>query len=279
MLRSLSIRSLQDGLSLLASCCLLMIGFIWLRLWIVSQFEFEEAIAMFTKVVPEFFQKMLPVPIEVIATIEGRVVISFEELPVGLLLALWTVARGSECLAGRLGDGTMEMLLSQPVRRLTLVASHFAVTLLGVVLIALSAWLATAVGIATIEFDEPTRASIYYPAVTNLLTVGVFMAGAATLASALGKSRAHAVAIYVAFHVVEITCKILAVAATKMEWLKIFTFLTAYEPTKLTIGLIKEPAEFWPLFWQYNSVLVVLGLVAFAVAAAIFSHRDVPAPV
>lgn len=278
MFRALAIRSLRDGLTLLASCCALMFGFVWLRLWIVSQIDFNEAIEMFTKVIPDFIEKMLPVPIEVIATIEGRITFSYEELPVGLLIALWTVARGSECLAGRLGDGTMEMLLSQPVRRLTLVAAHATVTVLGVVGICLSAWLATAIGIATISFDEPTSAMIYYPAVTNLFTIGVFMTGAATLASALGRSRAHAVAIFVAFYVVEITCKILGLLASKMAWLKKLSFLSAYEPTLITIGLQNEPAEYWPMFWQYNGILLGLGSLFLVIAATIFCHRDVAAP-
>ncbi len=278
MLRPLALRSLRDGLPLLVSCCALMFAFIWLRLWIVSKIDFKEAIGMFSKVIPEFIQKMLPVPIEVIATIEGRITFSYEELPVGLLIALWTVTRGSECLAGRLGDGTMEMLLSQPVRRLTLVTSHVMVTVLGVGLIALSAWLATVMGIATVNFDEPTSAVTYLPAAVNLLSVGVFMAGAATLASALGRSRAEAVAIFVAFYVVEITCKILGLLASSMAWLKKLTFLSAYEPTLLTIGLHNESAEHWAMFWQYNGLLLVLGVVAIALAATIFCRRDVPAP-
>ncbi len=278
MFPALFIRTLRDSIPLLISCCALMFGFIWLRLWIVSQIDFQEAIGMFAKVIPEFIQKMLPVPIEVIATIEGRITFSYEELPVALLVALWTVTRGSESLAGRLGDGTMEMLLSQPVRRLTLVTSFVAVTVLGVSLITLAAWLATALGIATIDFDEPTSATTYLPAVANLFSLGVFMAGAATLASALGRSRAQAVAIFVAFYVVEFTCKILGMLASSMSWLKKLSFLSAYEPTILTIGLHNAPAEHWPMFWQYNGLLIGLGLAAIAVAASIFCHRDVPAP-
>jgi len=278
MFLTLFFRSFRDACVLLASCCALMFAFIWLRLWIVSQIDFREAIGLFHRVVPEFIEKMLPVPIEVIATIEGRIAFSYEELPVGLLMALWTVTRGSECLAGRLGDGTMEMLLAQPVRRRTMVTSHVAVTVLGVAMIALAAWLGTVVGIATIDFDEPSAARVYLPAAANLFSIGVFMAGAATLASALGGSRAHAVAIFVAFYVVEITCKILGLLASRMAWLKKLTFLAAYEPTILTIGLQRTPEQHWPLFWQYNAILLGLGIASLVVAMTIFCHRDVPAP-
>ncbi len=256
----------------------MMTGFIWLRLWIVSQINFDAATKIFLNVMPKFIQNLLPVPIEVIATIEGRVTFSYEELAVGLLIALWAVTRGSECLAGRLGDGTMEMLLSQPVRRMMLVASHIGVTLLGIALLALSAFLGTALGISTIEFDQPTAAKIYLPAVANLFSVGVCMAGMATLASAVGRSRAEAVALFVGFYVAQIACKVLGLMAVNMAWLKKCSFLSAYEPTILTIGLQNTPTEHWPLFWQYNGVLLGLGAMAFTLAAVIFCHRDVPAP-
>lgn len=278
MFRTLAIRTFLDGLALLASCCVLMFAFIWLRLWIVSQMDFREAMDALGDHLPDFIKKMLPVPIEVIATIEGRITFSYEELPVVLLVALWAVTRGSECLAGRLGDGTMEMLLAQPVRRLTLVASHFSITLLGIGFIAFTAWVATAVGIATIDFDTSTNAKTYLPAAGNLFSVGCFMAGIATLASALGRSRAQAVAIFVAFYVTEVTCKILGLIASKVAWLKKFSFLSAYEPTWLTIGLVKEPAEYWPKYWQFNGLLLGLGLLSFLIASVIFCRRDVPAP-
>ena len=279
MFWSLAKQTFRDGLALMATCCALMFTFIWVRLWIVSQMDFKAILGSLPSLVPDFIAKMLPVPIEMIATIEGRIAFGYEEVPVGLLIALWTVTRGSESLAGRQGDGTMEMLLSQPVRRITLLSSHVAVTLVGVALISLTAWLATATGVATIDFDETTSASTFAPAAINLFTVGFFMAGTATLASALGRSRAHAVAIFVAFYVVEITCKILGLLASKVAWLKKFSYLSAYEPTLLTIGLANEPAEHWPLFWQYNITLLGLGALAFTVAAAIFCNRDVPAPV
>ena len=278
MFRSLFVRSLKDGALLLSACCALMFAFIWVRMWVVSQMDFREAMGTLTQFLPDFLQKMLPVPLEMIATIEGRITFGYEELPVGLLTALWAVTRGSECMAGRLGDGTMEMLLSQPVRRLTLVTSHVAGTLVGAVLISLSAWLATYVGIETIKFDEATSASTYWPAALNLLSVSVFVSGFATLASAIGRSRAQAVAIAVSFYAFEITCKILGLLSSQVAWLKKLSYVSLYEPTWLTIGIKKTPDEIWPIFWQYNGLLLGLGLATFVVAATIFCHRDVPAP-
>ena len=279
MHRPLWLRSFRDALPLLASCCLLVAGFIWLRLWIAAQIDFAEAANMFTKIMPDFFERLLPVPIDTLVSVEGRVAFGFEELPALLLLALWTVARGTECLAGRLGDGTMEMLLAQPVRRLTLITSHTSVTLFGTALVTLAAWLGTAAGIATLDFNEPTHAVTYLTAASNYFSLGIFLIGAATLASAVARSRAQAVGIFVAFYVVEFTCKIFSLMMPERPWLKQLTFLTAYDPTFLTVGVEKEPAEHWPLLWQCNGILLALGLLGLAISATIFCRRDVPAPI
>ena len=61
-------------------------------------------------------------------------------------------------------------------------------------------------------------------------------------------------------------------------WMKWATILTAYEPTLLTLGLHRDPTTYWPLFWQYNAWLLGLGAAMLATSAAIFRHRDVPAP-
>lgn len=278
MSQALWIRTFRDSLSLLAGCCALLFGFVWLRLWIVSQINFAEATNLFTKMLPKFFEQLLPVPFDEIATIEGRIVFGFEELPVALLVALWAVSRGTDCLAGRMGDGTLEMLLAQPVRRMTLFTSHSGVTLLGVGACASAAWLGTAAGILTVDFQETTSATVYLPATVNLFSLGTFMVGAATLVSAVAASRAQAVAIFVGFYVLELTCKLLSLMSTDLEWLNKLTFLSAYEPTQLTIGLQSAPAQTWPLFWQTNGTLTALGACALAVAAAIFCWRDVPAP-
>jgi len=263
---------------MLAACCLLVMGFMWLRLWIVAQIDLDEATPFIAEILPEFIKRMLPVPLEILTTLDGRAAFGFEELPTLLLMALWTVARGTECLAGRLGDGTMEMLLAQPVRRLTLITSHTGVTILGVLLIGAFAWIGTALGLTTVGFDQPSAATNFLPAAVNYCCFGGGLIGAATFTSALARSRGQAVGFFIAFYVVEFTCKIFALTLPAQVWLKWLTFMTAYEPTLLTIGLLQDPEQYGPLFWQYNVLLIGLGAAALVIAATMFCHRDIPAP-
>jgi ABC-2 type transport system permease protein len=203
MNRTLLLRSFRDNGVLLVSCCVLSLAFVWLRVWVASKIRMETFVRIFAEGL-NVFSKLLPVPIEDLASPLGRAAFSFEEGPVILLIGLWAVTRGSECLAGRLGSGTMEMLLAQPLRRITLVTSHTAVTLVGVLLLGVACWAGLAAGLATSEFDPPPSLRSMIPGVINYLGLGAFLVGASTFASAISRTRAQAVAAVMGFYVVEL---------------------------------------------------------------------------
>jgi hypothetical protein len=281
MNRVLIKRSIRDSWVLLASCCALTAGFVWLRIWVASKIQVDALVNLFSGGM-KIFESLLPVPIEDLASPLGRAAFGFEEGPTLILLALWTVTRGSECLAGRVGAGTMEMLLAQPVRRISVMASHTAVTAAGVVAITAAGWLGTAAGLSVSSFEHPPAAHAVWPAAVNFLALGLFLLGASTLASALARTRSQAVAVMIGFYVIELALMILSrispSANWDARWLEKTTFLSAYEPTLLTIGLARDPAANWPVFWQYNGWLLGLGALALAVATITFCRRDVPAP-
>jgi ABC-2 type transport system permease protein len=277
MNRTLVMRSVRDSWVLLASCSVLTTVFICLRVWVASKIKIEHFIKIFSEGL-KVFADLLPVSIEDLASPLGRAAFSYEELPVILLLGLWTVARGSDCLAGRVSSGTMEMLLAQPLRRIALVTSHSVVTLAGVAALGLASWAGLAWGLAISEFDpRPTLASLA-PAAVNYLGLGVFLIGASTLVSALARTRSQAVAAVMGFYVVELALMIIARLSPSVAWMDRFTILSAYEPTMLSLGIAHEPATHGPLFWEYNAVLFGLGAALWGAATAIFCRRDVPAP-
>jgi ABC-type transport system involved in multi-copper enzyme maturation permease subunit len=281
---SLVVRSWRDSWPLLVACGGLLAVFLAFRIWVAAQINFEAVAALLAGGNFRFFENMLPVPLEVIATPTGRVAFGFEEFPVILLVGLWTIARGSECVAGRLQDGTLEMLLAQPVSRLTLVLSHSLMTLAGIVLLAAAAWAGSAAGIRIADFAAPPPWQRFLPAALNLAGLAVLMAGGATFASAVFATRGRAVALVVGALIVELTLLLLARATPAVAWLKGATILAAYEPTVLTIRMNQEPAEgLWPdfsqlLFWTANGWLYGVGVVLWAAAAWRFTRFDVPAP-
>jgi ABC-2 type transport system permease protein len=270
-------RSFRDSWLMLAACCALTTGFTWLRVWVASQIKADAFIKFFSESL-KVFQALLPAPIEDFASPLGRVAFSYEEFGLIMLLGWWCITRGSDCIAGRVGAGTMEMLLAQPIRRLTLVASHTLVTLAGVAALGASAGCGLGLGLALSKFEEPPTWAELAPAALQFVGLGLFIIGTTTFISALVRSRGSAVGLMIGFYVVELAIMIVSRVSGRFEWMKWLTILAAYEPTMLTLGIDRDPERYWPLFWEFNAMLYGLGALLLALSAAIFSHRDVPAP-
>lgn len=273
----LVIQSLRDSWLMLVSCAALAFGFTWLRVWVASQIKPDAFIRFFSESL-QAFQALLPVPIAEFATPLARVAFSFEEFGLVLLMGMWCIARGSDCIAGRVSAGTMEMLLAQPLRRVSIVASHTLVTLLGVLAVVAMSWLGVRVGLALSEFEESPRWTQFAPGAANFVGLGTFMVGAATFISAVVRTRGHAVGLMIGFYVVQIGLMIIGRVSEQFAWISRLTILSAYEPTLLTLKLARDPEGFWTMFWQYNAWLFGMSALLLVLSAVIFCRRDVPAP-
>jgi ABC-2 type transport system permease protein len=277
MNRGLISRSFRDSGWMLATCCLLAAGFTWLRVWVASQIKADAFIKFFSESL-KIFQALLPAPIEDFASSLGRVAFSYEEFGLVMLLGLWCISRGSECIAGRVGSGTMEMLLAQPLRRISLLTSHSVVTIIGVAALAAASWGGVGLGLAISTFEQSPSFFQLAPGALQIFGLGLFIAGAATFISSLVRNRSTAVGLMIGFYVIELALAIVSRVSVRFQWMRWLTILAAYEPTMLTLGIDRDPAQYWPLYWQYNAVLFGLAALLFVLSAAIFSHRDVPAP-
>jgi ABC-2 type transport system permease protein len=199
-------------------------------------------------------------------------------------MSLWAISRGSDCISGEIGRGTMEMLLAQPVGRIQVLWSASAITIVGTALLALASWLGVYVGIQTTLVEEPAPAATvtipwfglelpnplakketqlvamrdrveaawFAPAAFNLFSLGIFGAGLSTLLSACDRYRWRTIGIVVGFYLVEMTLKIVGRAAEHLAWLGRWTFLTAYEPERFVSVAVKDPELAWAV-WMRNA--------------------------
>ncbi len=135
MNRALWKKNFFESRWLLAGCAALMFAFQWLRVWLVSQLPLGQ-FKLILNLLPSQWERLSPVPFEQIATPAGRIAVAYDEPLVILLLTVWAIARGSDAVSGEVGRGTMELLLAQPVRRVSVLATQGAVTILGAAAIA-----------------------------------------------------------------------------------------------------------------------------------------------
>lgn len=282
MIRALWAKSLQEGKWLLIGSAVLLFCFQWIRVWITSQVN-TAGVRKLLQYAPEFLKGLIPVPLEAIATPAGRIAVGYDDPLVMVVVSIWAIARGSDMVSGEIGRGTMELLLAQPVRRIYIVLTHAAVTVLGLFVLAISAWLGTFAGIRTFVLEEPVQPQIFLPAALNLFSLGFFLAGVTSMLSAMDRYRSRTIGVVIGFFVIQMIIKLVAVTSPSYHWLRYFSFLTAFEPQRMAYVFwpeslaIDAPAA-WQLLFDYNSLLLGIGLLGFALASAIFCQRDLPAP-
>ncbi len=274
--RTLARKALLDARLLLSATLLIMFAFCWLRVWIVSLFPMDR----FQTIVEQFreFQRFLPVPFEQLFTYAGRIALTYDQLIVVVCIAVWAMARGSDCISGQLGRGTMEMLLAQPVSRTRLLLTHATMTALGCLLLGGASWLGIAVGIHTTHVKQtvtppamgPEFASLYanplvasvtvevpmsdqvdprvfWPAALNLAALGFFLAGLTTMVSAPDRFRWRTLGIAATIYVLQLIMKIAGMASERLHWLLHWTFFSCYDPERFVSYAVHTPRAAWAI--------------------------------
>lgn len=272
-------KSIRDGQLLFWALALVIFGFSWLRVYIVSTLEmgkFEQAVELFR----EQIERFASVPLSQLLTYGGRIAIVYNEPIIAFSMMIWCVARGSDAVAGDLGRGSMEMVLAQPVSRLELLASNSVVTVIGAALLAGCTWLGTTVGIQTLQIKEPvplaefsvpfTSLSVRNPliknavrkiplrrrvdpklfanATLNLFSLGVCFSGITTLLSALDRYRWRAIGIAIAFFVIQTIIKVVSVSVEGTGALHYGTIMTCYDPERFVAIAMNQPENTWGWF-------------------------------
>lgn len=276
MNRALWHKAILEARLLLLGTVALVFGFMWLFVWISSMIPMNSMLSILLGLAGPL-QRMFGIPPAQVATPEGMIALAYVDPIVLLAGAIWGISRGTDVVAGELERGTLELTLAQPVRRLEVLWSHAAVTILGAALIALAAWLGTWVGLNVVDLSARGRPSpsLYVPAALNLFFLTFFVAGASTLVSSLDRYRWRSVGIVGSFYLVQMIMKLTGRMVPDFDGLIRASFLGAYEPQLM----VAEPARAWALSLTHDGPLLLLGAAAYAAATFIFTRRDLPAPI
>ena len=156
MIGALFVKTTREARLLFFSTAVLMFCFPWIFVAMSSHVSMPAFADFITRAFPEEFQRVWGVPFSEVATPAGRVALVYVHPLVILCCLGWSIARGSDCVSGEIGRGTMEMLLAQPVRRISVYTSHALVTIGGS---ACSRW---PLGVAPLQVCTRARFTITY---------------------------------------------------------------------------------------------------------------------
>jgi len=281
MNRGLWRKAIHEARWLLITCVGLMFMFHWTYVWITSRFEKPAIAGLLEGMSPEL-RNLFGMEPALIVTVAGRIGLGYIDPIVLLISAAWATSRGSDVISGEINRGSMEILLAQPIRRIDVLATQATVAIAGAVLLGGAAFLGTAAGLATVTLHETINRNLFLQPAFNLFAVTLFMAGVSTLVSSWDQYRWRVVGILVGFYVAGMLLQVIGRSVPDVDWVLYLTFLASYEPQAMVAAIVSDPVHGWAdsfaMSLRFNGILLGLGLAAYALAAAIFCHRDLPAP-
>jgi len=273
MNRALWSKAVADAWRQFIISAILLFLFSWLFVWLMSLFKVG-GFGMILNLLPGFVEAMLGVPLKLLAGPTGQLSVLYVDVVTVLICVGWALGRGSDAVSGEIARGTMDLILSLPVWRVTVLVVPAVVTALGSALLASSVQLGLTVGLATVHFDDPPASAVFLPGTINLFCMMFCFTAITTLASSWGRDRWPTVGIAGGFFVFSLIMKLIARMWPGGKRLFALSFLSVFEPQQLI--LLPDPAGIATL--RYNLTLVAVGLVCYAAAALIFNRRDIPGP-
>ncbi len=267
-------KAIADARAQLLLSCLLLVLFGWFFVWLQSLFKMG-AVAGLIPWIPDFVQDLVGIPLEQFITPRGRISVLYGHLIVLLICFGWAIARGSSAISGGIAAGTYELILTLPVRRLSVLFAVGGVATAGSMLLALSVWLGNCLGVATVELEgDPLAGKEFLPGAVNLFFMVFCFTGMTALFSAFDHNRWRTMSVAGGVLVMSILVDMVASIWEPGAWLGYLSFLTAFDPP----ALILNDEGTWAAALQLNGALLAVGLVCYAVAGLVFSRRDIPVP-
>jgi ABC-2 type transport system permease protein len=286
MIGPLFAKTIRDARLFFFSVIVLLFFFPWFFVAASSLVSMPAFAEFVTRAFPDELQRVWGVPFSEVATPAGRIALVFVH-PLILLCALgWSIARGSDCVSGEIGRGTMEMLLAQPVRRISLFTSHALVTIGCSALLALAVWCGTIAGMRSTAVYEQVSAMRYIAPSLNLFGLMVCMGGMSALASSWDSQRWRTIGLVSGWYVISAALAILGQISDRWSWVGYVSFLSPFKPQKMVAqsnaawSLLSHAADHTAIgLGGMQLVLIAIGLVCYAVGAVIFARREIPAPI
>lgn len=240
----------------------------WLRSWDTASFLTDPKRQENARRMAEAFGRpMTDIPTALRREVEFWI-FPFIVLPV----LIWAIARGSIAVGGELERGTLDLTLARPVRRSTFLASHVAVGVGGLVLIAGGLVLGHVVGNVVHRVPSaPSVADLARPG-ANLALLGFAIFGYTLLVSSGDVVRWRATMIGSVLTILGLILQGIAnleVLARFKKYLENASVFKRYDPMDAAIA-----GKDLALNLQ---VLAAIGVLGITIAFVIFNRRDLPA--
>jgi ABC-type transport system involved in multi-copper enzyme maturation permease subunit len=166
----------------------------------------------------------------------------------------------------------MDLLVTLPVWRPTLIVIPAVAATLGTALLAASIMLGIALGLNTVAIPNEVSLVQFIPGAVNLFSMVFCLTGITALLSSIIHDRWRTITMAVGLYIVSIIFEAIYRIWPAGAWFHYCNFLCTFKPQELIVlwnnSILTQVI--------YNAVLLGIGLLCYTVGAVIFSRRDIP---
>jgi ABC-2 type transport system permease protein len=258
----------KNNRGFLAFALIVVALFQFLLLRVVTSFEVPPIIHSALEGMPEAVRKVVGQDALSMLTVRGAAAFGFNHPLVLVIMAIAAIMIPARHIAGEVENGTLELLLSLPIARVTLLLKLFATTALFLLIIT-AAGLASSLGSVAV-FDRLSADTALRLAgiACNLWLLFTFVASMALLLSTFGKETnpvaLRAAGVTLVFYLLHF----LSSMWDALAFTQPFNVFTYFQPTALMSG---------ERSLGLNAVVLVVSIVVLVTGSAFqFDRRDVP---
>ena len=266
-------KAIADAWRQLLVSSVLLALFGWMFVWLQSLIKLGAWVNILN-ILPDFVEKIAGVPLAELASPQGRLSIIYLHIVTLLICIGWAVGRGSDTVGGGISRGTLELVITLPVRRASVLLIPGVISTVGAAVLALSIWMGNWLGLLTVDFAADVGILEFLPGAVNLFFMTFALTGVTALLSSLDNNRLRTMWLAMAFFIVSGMLDMVASLWDPGAWLAYGSFLSAFDPQRL----ILLGADGWIVSLRYNGTLLGIGLAGYLAAAIVFSRRDIPVP-
>ncbi len=262
------IKTFRDHLTFLAFACLLVGGFQLLILSIISTTEFMKLIEFFMRQLPPHIQNFFNEEFLGQFSINGIAAFGYNHPIVLILFAIVAITPPTKHLGNEIEEGTLELLFSLPVKRLSIAISLWIFSALALFLLILGGWLGTIWGIKIsaeaqkVDFDNIFLIGLNLWLLMMTINAYTFLLAAFSREGSKVAQRAAGITLF--FYFLNYATKIWP-AIQSLKYLTVFNYFQPLAITRVKANI-----------WESYLILSGLSLVCLVSAFWKIDKRDIP---
>jgi ABC-type transport system involved in multi-copper enzyme maturation permease subunit len=262
------IKTLHEHLLFLIFAFILVGIFQLLMITLVVETDMLNVAKIFFSRFPPQVQQFLGEEFLAQFSVNGAVAFGYNHPIVLIFLAVIAIMLPARHIAGEIEGGSLELLLSLPIKRFKLAFSLWILSFLSLLVVIIGGWLGTIIGLMIYPQISGLPLSIIFRIGLNLwflmITINAYTFFFSSISREAGKVTQRAAGLTLFFYFLSYTVKLW----DKASFLKPVTIFTYYQPQALAMN---------QNLWLKNIViLAVLVIVFMVIAFRTISRRDIP---